>query len=256
MAKVKPNPLAPDAVPRARGILLVQPYRGGVAARRWPRKRGQPKDPRQRYLLAQFGMAAKMAANPEPMSLATAIEHTKDSNFLPRDLLLRAAYGKAYQVILPDGTVMRPAPHVAPIQAESEFMGALLIKTGTQNVPGNTPTVVTWQATEFDEGAWTNFPGQPSRITIPAGVAFVRFSAGIALQTATTSAQQFMTMLKNGAVGWNGRFTDARVSGQFFQASSPPLQVAVGDYFELRVTFTTAEVIDATDQTYFAVEAL
>jgi hypothetical protein len=256
MAKVTPDPLAPDVVPRARGRFLIQPYRGGVAARRWPRKRGSPTDPRPLYLQEQFGKAARMAANPEPMSLATAINHSKDTSWLPRDVLVRAAYGKLYTIVLPDGTVSRPASHAAPIPHVSTFMGALVTKSATQSLSGGVPTIVTWQTVVYDTGGFADLASQPTRLTVPAGVGFVRLTAGIALATPAGSGQQFLTALLNGAIGWIGRFTDARSSNQYFLAVSPVLQVAPGDFFEIRITTTTAEIIAVTDQTYYGLEGV
>jgi len=114
MAIVIPKNLAPDTLPRIRGRFLVKPWRGIFVAAAWPKKRGKPKHPNTIWNSKQFGYAGRMAANSEPMQFETARFLTEGSHWLPRDLLTMAAYGKAYEVYLPDGTLCTQAPHGPP----------------------------------------------------------------------------------------------------------------------------------------------
>jgi len=106
MAKVDIGQMSPDAVPRIRGIFLVMPWRNGWKAQKWPRRRGPSKNPVSQWYAAQFAYAARWSANPNPLDYATAVAMTKGTDWMPRDLLMRAIYGTAYEVILPDGTIM------------------------------------------------------------------------------------------------------------------------------------------------------
>ena len=114
MAVVKPASLAPDTLPRVRGVFFIRPWRGIHVASKWPRKRGTPKAWKQYFTSQQFALAAKMAANPEPMSYETARFLSQRSHYIPRDLLTMVALGTFYTVELPDGTTAERAPHTAP----------------------------------------------------------------------------------------------------------------------------------------------
>lgn len=114
MAKVDLANIPPDAWPRVRGAFLVKAGIYGPYAAKWPRKAGPPKTPAQQFTSAQFGIAARMAANSEPVQFETAREMTKGTDWLPRDLLTLAAYGKAYELFAPDGTPFTQADHGYP----------------------------------------------------------------------------------------------------------------------------------------------
>lgn len=119
MAKIIPGNIAPDALPRVRGHMYARSTRYGVIAQAWPKKRGKPKDWNTYFLSTQFAKAAQMSANPEPLSYQTALFISHGTDYLPRDVLVRAAYGKLYEIVLPDGTVAQQASHGAPPEPPS-----------------------------------------------------------------------------------------------------------------------------------------
>lgn len=114
MAKILPANLAPDALPRVRGVLLTRISRGVIIAQSWPRKRGHITNSKVIFTSKQFSYACQMAANAEILSYQTATFLTKGSTLLPRDLLVMAAYGKAYEVTLPDNTTATQNSHAPP----------------------------------------------------------------------------------------------------------------------------------------------
>jgi len=114
VAKILPANLAPDALPRIRGVFLTRISRGVIIAQSWPRPRGKIKNSRVAFTSEQFARAAVMAANPEPISLITAQISTKGSDWMPRDLLVRAAFGKAYEISLPTGGQATQNSHAPP----------------------------------------------------------------------------------------------------------------------------------------------
>lgn len=116
MAKILPANLAPDALPRVRGVLITRISRGVIIAQMWPRKRGKPTNWNVIFTSKQFSYAAQMAANPEPMSLISAINMTKGSDWMPRDLLVRAAFGKAYEINLLTGGTAPQNSHAPPLE--------------------------------------------------------------------------------------------------------------------------------------------
>jgi hypothetical protein len=114
MAKIHPANIAPDALPRFRGNVIAYINRFGVVVAKWPRKRGTPTNPNVQWTSQQFSIASRMAANAEPMSMETARYLVKGTVWLPRDMLVMAAFGKAYELTLPDGTVSTQAYHGPP----------------------------------------------------------------------------------------------------------------------------------------------
>ncbi len=114
MVKVLPANLAPYTYPRVRGVFLTRLSRGVIIGQSWPRKRGKPTNPNVVFTSKQFSLAAQMAANPEPMSYVTAVEMTKGTDWMPRDLLIRAAFGKAYEIALPTGGWATQNSHAPP----------------------------------------------------------------------------------------------------------------------------------------------
>lgn len=104
MAKVDLMGLNPGALPRIRGQFLVRPQLGGFVAAAWPPKRGNNQHPNSKWTSKQWGYAARMAANAHTLDLQTAIFMTKGTDWVPRDILMRAAFGTAYEIYNPDGT--------------------------------------------------------------------------------------------------------------------------------------------------------
>lgn len=114
MAKIKGAPLAPDALPRFRGNIIAYNNQYGTIVAKWPRKRGPPKDWKTYFLSKQFGIAGRYAANSDPLQWETAVFMSTGTVWLPRDILVMAAYGKLYELTGPDGEIYRQADHSAP----------------------------------------------------------------------------------------------------------------------------------------------
>lgn len=131
MAKVDIGQLSPDAVPRVRGRFLVRPWRGIWVAAKWPRKRGSSQHPNSVWTAQQWAYAARWSANPLPLDYATAVAMVEGTEWMPRDLLMRAYFGKAYEVVSPDGTVWTTNSHSPP--------------------PPRRPAVTQWQFNCFDQ---------------------------------------------------------------------------------------------------------
>lgn len=265
MAKILPANLAPDALPRVRGSLLTRISRGVIIAQKWPRKRGPVTNSNVNYTSRQFSFAAKMAANPEPMSYATAVFMVKGSHWMPRDLLVMAAYGKAYEITLPEGGVATQAFHGPPLlagtladltdcQIVSPAAGDQLIFDGTKwaNVPFRgalvkksadltgqnftTAAAVAWNTESYDEGGFHDNVTSNTRLTIPTGVTKIALAASINYASLTADQYVFLGFRKNGSNSYDGsasQYTEAGVTTGFSTLSSPILNVTPGDYFEL-----------------------
>lgn len=231
LAKVKPLAPNPDALTSVRGRFQIVAGRGFWIARAWPKKRGPAKDAHSYFLQQQFGMAAKMASNAEPMQIRTAIELTKGTAYMPRDLLLRAAYGKAYEITRPDGTVHRQASHAWVPPAEQTTLAVMLYPTIAQAIAAATATPLEWQAAQFDFGGWSDLAANNDRLTVPANVGLVQLTAALGV-TVTWSGTAFFWFTKNGVTTYEGRTVEANVGASTINIVSPLLEVVQGDYFE------------------------
>jgi hypothetical protein len=129
MAVIKPANVAPDAYPRVRGNVITRVTEHQIIVQKWPRKRGPSQTWKAQFLTQQFGIAGRMAANAEPMSWETAKYWSQGTVWMPRDILVMAAYGKLIEITGTDGTKFVQADHSAP---------------ATPTIPR--PTVLQWQA--------------------------------------------------------------------------------------------------------------
>lgn len=76
----------------------------------------QPKTPNRNKIWNQnqFAIAARMAASPLWLDQISAMQVSKGTEQVPRDILMMAAYGKLISIEFPDGTVSTVADHNAP----------------------------------------------------------------------------------------------------------------------------------------------
>jgi hypothetical protein len=126
------------------------------------------------------------------------------------------------------------------------------------------PYIVSWDQADRDtDGFWS--AGDPTRLTVPAGVTKVRVRTSLRLTTGIFDGF-LISMYKNGGYEpgmsiVNNRFVDT--AGDNFanneaQVFSDVLDVAEGDYFEARVTSTDAsyDSVQENDRTWFAIEVV
>lgn len=151
MARIKAGESPSAQIPRSRGRFVVNVGKNGVHAQAWPKKRGAASEGYNLYKQLEFALVASWAANPEPIALQTAMELSKDSDNVPRDLLMMVSYGTFYEIVLPDGT--RPTSYrmVAPnaqliLDQVTDEPGSLLWRAPigwVQIAPGNNGDVLT-----------------------------------------------------------------------------------------------------------------
>lgn len=138
------------------------------------------------------------------------------------------------------------------------FRGALLRRTTTFGVTTTGAYVaVPWQSADDDTDAFWD-PGQPARLTVPAGVTRVRLAANIEWQTSPTS--QLVELRRNGSsVAGGGAVImrgDGGFSNQMRNISSAVLAVTAGDWFELMVYLGTSGEVRGLDRTWLAIEVV
>lgn len=135
----------------SRGNFYVRDTKWGAVAQVWPVKRGPPKTPYDFYKQKEFGIAARMAANPIDLDYGTAVEMVKGSTLVPRDFLLQCAYGRAYVIEQEDGFQwpnyrdMAPNPQYV-LDLITTTVGTLIWRSDVgwvQIDPGNTGQLLT-----------------------------------------------------------------------------------------------------------------
>ena len=136
------------------------------------------------------------------------------------------------------------------IAATSVFNGALVHLTGNITSPNNTTATISWDASVYDTDSWYNHGAQPTRLTVPTGVSYVVLSANIRLNSPATME---LILIKNGAqvvdAGFNPNSTALSLN-----ATSGPIPVTPGDYFEFVLYTSSPQTIDSTKPQWFSIE--
>ena len=120
-----------------------------------------------------------------------------------------------------------------------------------------------FQSTVYDTDAFWD-AGNPSRLTIPAGVTKVRLQGSLSLKPSATTGGVFISFEKNdaGSAVGSGVFTVRQGTSGYtnndFAANTAVIPVTSGDYFELRVNSTSSnwDDIQAGNRTWFAIEVV
>lgn len=102
---------------------MVDSVRGVLRVRKWPKKRGPPKSAKQAFWVDWFIQANRLAKYADGMSLARAIEMTKDSGLYPRDVLLMAMRGRLYNWVDQDGWRWYSVAAIGDISESLDVLG-------------------------------------------------------------------------------------------------------------------------------------
>ena len=180
-------------------------------------------------------LGSKTAAEITNLNNATpAATYPRGSSlFRSTDSQLHLLSGSAFKPVAfmdASGHVVDSAGRPVEVAAPS----LLLRRNDGQNTADRTHTGVIWQAaTNAVAGMWV--AGQPTRVTVPAGVTKIKFT--IAFEFGDSEiGYRLMTLTKNGAsgiVGGIGMMFPAAGDGNYtsFFATSAWLNVVQGDYF-------------------------
>jgi hypothetical protein len=136
------------------------------------------------------------------------------------------------------------------------FKGALLAQTTatTSISPVNTYVNITFDTTVYDT-AGGSFTGTSNRLTIPAGVSYVRLLGSILGASAT---DQFIArIVKNGSPTVYSTINDTDTTGgDGVSALTPVLAVVEGDYFQLQAFSAVVRSTTAGVSTWFSIEVV
>lgn len=119
MARIKAPKQPPRAPTSIRGALVFRATANGIVVAAWPPKRGRAKSGSQLFRQLEFGIAAYVAAHPNPFDLKTAIEQAPGTTMVPRDMLQMAAMGTFWEITDEDGNEWKGWRMV---QANAQFM--------------------------------------------------------------------------------------------------------------------------------------
>ena len=137
---------------------------------------------------------------------------------------------------------------------EKSFNGVLLTKDRTQQISDLVSTPLEWWVSRYDERGWFATPGD-SFVTVPAGVRFVRLSAGCQYGS-EDGTERYLSFRKNsaGVPGFGGTRLTNEASPMAIV--SPVIQVVAGDSLTANVfhDFSPSIQVDSSNATYFGVE--
>lgn len=112
--KLRIQPGLRPALQRAKGRFIVTSGKFGPIAQKWHGPNGPAKSPFDRMRQLEFAVIAKWAAAPFDLDLFTAVEMAKGTQYVPRDILMMAAYGRYYDVRGQNGEEYMPARDARP----------------------------------------------------------------------------------------------------------------------------------------------
>lgn len=143
---------APDTLYGFRGRVVISDTKHGAVASKWPRKRGPSKSGYDFYRQKEFGLVASMVASPNTYDYSTAVEMAKNTEQVPRDILMMCAMGTYYTFQLPNGDEIRGyrlmQPNVQYILDQLDpHVGAIAVRypVGWVALPQGEPGfVLTW----------------------------------------------------------------------------------------------------------------
>jgi hypothetical protein len=138
----------------------------------------------------------------------------------------------------------------------SAFRGAMVRLTATEPVADSTDVAIPWDATVYDTDTFWS-AGNPTRLTVPAGVSKVRLKGNIDW-TFGGGGYRHIWVHKNGGLFFGtAKESDAGDSG-VQSIGTGVVNATPGDYFELvaRQTSGSTRNVAADELTWFAIEVV
>ena len=137
---------------------------------------------------------------------------------------------------------------------EKSFNGVLLSKDRTQQISDLVSTPLEWWISRYDKRGWFATAGD-SFVTVPAGVRFVRLSAGCQYG-ANTGTERYLSFRQNSNVFPGSGGTRLTNEASPMSIVSPVIQVVAGDLLDVHIfhDFSPSIQVDSSVATYFGVE--
>lgn len=129
-----------------------------------------------------------------------------------------------------------------------------LAKRSTTLSIGTSLAAVDWNAEEYDDASFHDNSTNPSRMTIPSGTTGL-FRVTANLEVDASGGELQMELRINGS---RVNYTCPRfdVAGNYLNLISPPIALSAGDYVEIWALTTSASNLQASNNSWFAIEEL
>jgi uncharacterized membrane protein len=139
--------------------------------------------------------------------------------------------------------------------------GALVKKSADQTTANYSGGVlITWDAETYDTDGIHDNVTNPSRLTVPAGVSWVRLIGQIDTSLVTAGSDTYIYMTKNGSTAFAGTpqlsLDLVSITTPRGQIQTPPLQVSPGDYFEFGINCADTSITVVAASSWFCMEIL
>jgi len=131
------------------------------------------------------------------------------------------------------------------------FIGATLSLTSDFSLSAASGVSIQWANEDEDVGGWFS-SGANTRLTVPEGVTRVQVFGSALGQSET---DQFVLKIEKNGVNFTGNEVDTSGS-EVISIATRPVTVVEDDYFTLWAYSTEARDITASDETYFAIQAV
>lgn len=171
----------------------------------------------------------------------------------PGDVLTRGAdrwapvAGKAQGAFLVASAPGQPATWEK--NAPAPLCGARLVRTSSFTAPFGSVINPSWQTADFDHKGMFD-PGNPTRLTIPAGVSFAELTFGADTSSGGNGAFAVGIVNQSGAVFGNVEYQlESSGAGQ---CTTGPIPVTPGDWFQSYIFSAVSRTITAQPRTYFS----
>lgn len=140
--------------------------------------------------------------------------------------------GDTFEVYAETTTTFR----IINIQKSSVGSGASVKKATGQSVTNSTPTILVFDAEDFDDYAWHDNVTNNSRITVTAAGRY-NVNAIVAFDSMNNGVTLTLELLVNGGTGFETASND-NIVGRNYVTMNYYLALVAGDYLELRITHT------------------
>lgn len=221
-------------------------WKGRYVVRKWPVKRGFPKDPIQASRVNRFADANRLAKFVNGNFWVKAHALAQGSGLYPRDFLVQAMLTGHADVVKDDGSLIT---YKEFFLEEAMFQGCTVQRTSGQVIASGGNRVITWQTPIIQTvPIWS--AGAPTRLTVPTNVNIVTMKASVTSLAAVNGAQ--IVFIQNQAGVLVAATTVTQNAGVNGQCDSGPIYVAPGDWFECYVFWGANGTLAATARTTFS----
>lgn len=249
MARTKLIPQS-QRTPSLRGGIIRYYDRGRWLTRAWPRKRGKPKSLKVQNQNQWFKDTVRLLKFAPERQQRIAIDLARDTGLYPHDVMMLAAAGNLYEIVMPDGSVLPP---YKPKVHKAVFQGARLQLTSTQAYSPAAFHFIAWDQAAIDTAGFFDLAA-PTLLTIPTGVNVVEFTFNMLGDVEAGTTYQYA--IQNAAGGDIARQWTTTNNRIWANLSTGPVAVVAGQQFRCGLAGPNASNILANAITHFSVTIL